>query len=82
MVLSTCLSIVFNNVLDWFFLNVLFWDKTLVSSSNYLSLKKVVLGLADIMGRRFGSVKIPYNKQKSWAGSISMFVFGFLISIG
>ena len=82
MVLSTSLSIVFKNVLDWFFLNVLFWDKTLVSSSNYLSLKKVVLGLADIMGRRFGSVKIPYNKQKSWAGSISMFVFGFLISIG
>ncbi|KAI8008409.1 hypothetical protein LOK49_LG07G01394 [Camellia lanceoleosa] len=39
-------------------------------------------GIADIMGRRFGSVKIPYNKKKSWVGSISMFVFGFLISIG
>ncbi|GAV69219.1 CTP_transf_1 domain-containing protein [Cephalotus follicularis] len=39
-------------------------------------------GIADIMGRRFGSLKIPYNQQKSWAGSISMFVFGFLISIG
>lgn len=42
----------------------------------------VVLGIADIMGRRFGSLKLPYNQQKSWAGSISMFVFGFLISIG
>ncbi|KAG5533103.1 hypothetical protein RHGRI_027363 [Rhododendron griersonianum] len=24
-------------------------------------------GVADIMGRKFGSVKIPYNKNKSWA---------------
>ncbi|KAJ7970524.1 Phytol kinase [Quillaja saponaria] len=39
-------------------------------------------GVADIVGRRFGSVKIPYNPQKSWAGSIAMFVFGFLLSIG
>lgn len=39
-------------------------------------------GIADIMGRRFGTLKIPYNEQKSWAGSISMFVFGFLMSIG
>ena len=39
-------------------------------------------GIADIMGRRFGSIKIPYNKKKSWAGSISMFIFGFLISMG
>jgi len=31
---------------------------------------------------RFGSSKLPYNQQKSWAGSISMFVFGLLISIG
>ncbi|XP_062091914.1 probable phytol kinase 1, chloroplastic isoform X1 [Humulus lupulus] len=39
-------------------------------------------GVADIMGRKFGSVKIPYNPGKSWAGSISMFVFGFLVSVG
>ncbi|XWS66261.1 hypothetical protein CRYUN_Cryun05aG0184300 [Craigia yunnanensis] len=39
-------------------------------------------GVADIMGRKFGSSKIPYNKMKSWVGSISMFVFGFFISIG
>lgn len=39
-------------------------------------------GVADIMGRKFGSVKIPYNKKKSWAGSISMLLFGFLISMG
>ncbi|KAL2548929.1 Phytol kinase 1 [Forsythia ovata] len=39
-------------------------------------------GIADIVGRRFGSLKIPYNPQKSWAGSLSMFLFGFLVSIG
>lgn len=39
-------------------------------------------GIADIMGRKFGHVKLPYNQDKSWAGSISMFAFGFLISIG
>ncbi|GLT93280.1 hypothetical protein SLE2022_110810 [Rubroshorea leprosula] len=39
-------------------------------------------GIADIMGRRFGSMKLPYNQQKSWAGSICMLVLGFLISLG
>ncbi|KAJ8449929.1 hypothetical protein Cgig2_029291 [Carnegiea gigantea] len=39
-------------------------------------------GIADIMGRKFGHIKLPYNQDKSWAGSISMFAFGFLISIG
>ncbi|KAL5709660.1 phytol kinase [Ranunculus cassubicifolius] len=38
-------------------------------------------GFADIIGRRFGSVKIPYNQQKSLAGSVSMFLFGFLMAI-
>ncbi|KAK6933480.1 hypothetical protein RJ641_036374, partial [Dillenia turbinata] len=42
----------------------------------------LLVGIADIMGRRFGVLKLPYNKQKSWAGSISMFVFGFLVAIG
>ncbi|XP_057979647.1 probable phytol kinase 1, chloroplastic isoform X2 [Malania oleifera] len=39
-------------------------------------------GVADIMGRRFGTARIPYNHKKSWAGSISMFICGFSISIG
>lgn len=38
-------------------------------------------GFADIMGRKFGSVKIPYNQHKSLAGSISMLVSGFVIAI-
>ncbi|KAK9911542.1 hypothetical protein M0R45_035443 [Rubus argutus] len=39
-------------------------------------------GVADIMGRKYGSIKIPYNQKKSWAGSISMFLFGSLVSLG
>jgi dolichol kinase len=27
-------------------------------------------------------MKIPYNQNKSWAGSIAMLLFGFLVSIG
>ncbi|KAI4302291.1 hypothetical protein MLD38_038061 [Melastoma candidum] len=38
--------------------------------------------IADIVGRRFGSWKLPHNLRKSWAGSISVFLCGFLISIG
>ncbi|XP_074590813.1 putative phytol kinase 1, chloroplastic [Curcuma longa] len=39
-------------------------------------------GFADIVGRRYGTTKLPYNQEKSWAGSISMFAFGFLFSVG
>ncbi|KAL0736612.1 hypothetical protein Bca4012_012822 [Brassica carinata] len=39
-------------------------------------------GIADVMGRKFGSQKIPYNPRKSIAGSISMFIFGFFVSVG
>ncbi|KAK3228391.1 hypothetical protein Dsin_000272 [Dipteronia sinensis] len=47
----------------------------LISGQSYV-------GFADIIGRRFGSMKIFYNPKKSWAGSISMFISGFLISTG
>ncbi|XP_018683433.2 probable phytol kinase, chloroplastic isoform X1 [Musa acuminata AAA Group] len=39
-------------------------------------------GFADIVGRRYGVTKLPYNQQKSWVGSISMFVFGLFFSVG
>ncbi|CAN6441040.1 unnamed protein product [Victoria cruziana] len=39
-------------------------------------------GVADIMGRMFGTQKLPYNEHKSWIGSISMFMFGSLSSLG
>uniref|UniRef100_A0A0E0MIN2 Fatty acid desaturase domain-containing protein n=1 Tax=Oryza punctata TaxID=4537 RepID=A0A0E0MIN2_ORYPU len=38
-------------------------------------------GVADIAGRRFGHIKLPYNPDKSYAGSIAMFLAGFLASI-
>ncbi|XP_060202582.1 probable phytol kinase 3, chloroplastic [Lycium barbarum] len=39
-------------------------------------------GIADIVGRRFGKQKLPYNKNKSFAGSLAMATVGFLASIG
>ncbi len=38
-------------------------------------------GLADIFGRRWGSSKLPWNKGKSWAGSLGMFVGGWVLSV-
>ncbi|CAA2954035.1 probable phytol kinase 3, chloroplastic [Olea europaea subsp. europaea] len=39
-------------------------------------------GIADIVGRRFGKHKLPYNRNKSIVGSIAMATAGFLASIG
>ncbi|MQL89541.1 hypothetical protein Taro_022115 [Colocasia esculenta] len=39
-------------------------------------------GIADIMGRKFGAARLPYNNRKSWVGSICMFTFGFFVSMG
>lgn len=39
-------------------------------------------GLADLVGRKFGrDVKLPYNKDKSVAGSAAMFLFGSISCI-
>lgn len=34
-------------------------------------------GLADIIGRKFGRLKLPFNREKSWAGSLAMFWGGW-----
>ena len=39
-------------------------------------------GLADIVGRRWGTVKLPYNSSKSYAGSVAMFLGGAVLSAG
>ena len=39
-------------------------------------------GLADIVGRRLGTHKLPFNPNKSWAGSIAMFCGGFVFGFG
>ncbi|XP_010426391.1 PREDICTED: farnesol kinase, chloroplastic-like [Camelina sativa] len=38
-------------------------------------------GMADIVGRRFGTERLPYNRNKSFAGSIGMVTVGFLASV-
>ncbi|KAK9127363.1 hypothetical protein Syun_016160 [Stephania yunnanensis] len=39
------------------------------------------LGVADIVGRKFGTRKLPYNQSKSYAGSIAMVTAGFGASL-
>lgn len=39
-------------------------------------------GLADIVGRRWGKVKLPWAPGKSWAGSLGMFVGSFIFAYG
>ncbi|GAB2215130.1 hypothetical protein Drorol1_Dr00019507 [Drosera rotundifolia] len=39
-------------------------------------------GFADIIGRRFGHQKLPFNRSKSIVGSIAMATAGFLASVG
>ncbi|KAJ9556925.1 hypothetical protein OSB04_011539 [Centaurea solstitialis] len=39
-------------------------------------------GFADIVGRRFGKRKLPYNRNKSFAGSLAMAIAGFTASLG
>ncbi|MBA0787434.1 hypothetical protein Gotri_028040 [Gossypium trilobum] len=39
-------------------------------------------GLADVVGRRLGRKKLPYNRNKSIAGSVAMATAGFLSSVG
>jgi len=38
-------------------------------------------GLADLFGRRFGVVKLPWNKGKSWAGSLGMFLGSWILAL-
>jgi phytol kinase len=38
-------------------------------------------GLADIFGRKWGSIKIPWNKGKSLVGSAGMLVGGWVFSV-
>lgn len=38
-------------------------------------------GVADIVGRRYGSEKLPWNRNKSWAGSMAMFAAGLPLSL-
>ena len=39
-------------------------------------------GLADVVGRRWGQVKLPFSDRKSWAGSAAMFLGGLAFALG
>jgi len=39
-------------------------------------------GLADLIGRRWGRIKLPFSRDKSWAGSAAMFAGGFAFGFG
>jgi len=38
-------------------------------------------GLADIIGRRYGKTRLPWNVQKSWMGSAAMLLGGLFFAI-
>jgi phytol kinase len=38
-------------------------------------------GLADILGRRFGVVKLPWTREKSWIGSLGMLIGGWVFAL-
>lgn len=52
---------------------VVFWRDSPVGMM-VLSLMCGGDGLADIIGRKYGTAKLPFNKAKSWAGSLAMFI--------
>jgi phytol kinase len=37
-------------------------------------------GLAALLGRSYGKIKLPWNKKKSWAGSLGVFLGGWILS--
>ena len=38
-------------------------------------------GLADILGRRYGNLQLPWNPGKSWMGSFGMFIGGWIMAL-
>lgn len=61
-------------------LTILYWRESPVGITTLM----IVCGgdgLADIIGRRWGKHKIPWNPDKSWLGSAGMFFGGWLLSL-
>jgi len=60
-------------------LTLVFWKDSPVGMTA-LMLMSGGDGLADIVGRRVASPKIPWSREKSLAGSVSVFVGGWLMT--
>jgi phytol kinase len=66
--------------LAFVFLTILFWK------DNPIGIIALMIlcggdGLADIIGKRFNTWKLPWSQNKTWAGSLSMFLGGVILSL-
>lgn len=61
-------------------LTVMFWRRTPVGIVGLMMLCGGD-GLADIVGKRIGGVRLPWSKRKTLAGSVTMLLGGFLFTI-
>ena len=62
-------------------LTLIFWDDSPIGMVA-LMLMCGGDGLADIIGRRFGKKGLPWAKNKTWEGSLGMFVGGWTFAVG
>ncbi|MBV6397194.1 MAG: hypothetical protein HFACDABA_02799 [Anaerolineales bacterium] len=60
-------------------LTLLFWKETPVGMTA-LMLMCGGDGIADVIGRRVASPKLPWSREKSVAGSVSVFLGGFILA--
>ncbi len=57
------------------FLFTLFHDRLYLAAAMW-GIMAIGDGMASVFGTAMGSAKLPWNRKKSWAGSIAMFLFG------
>jgi phytol kinase len=60
-------------------LTLIFWKETPIGMTA-LMLMCGGDGIADVVGRRVASPKLPWSRDKSWAGTIAVFAGGFLLA--
>lgn len=60
---------------------VVFWGKPELAAAGWLLLA-VGDGAATIVGRRWGKHKLPWNRDKSWAGSMAYWAAGAAAALG
>jgi phytol kinase len=39
-------------------------------------------GLADIVGKKYGKIYLPWSPRKTWAGTLSVFYGGWILTVG
>ena len=61
-------------------LTILFWKDSLIGIVALMILCGGD-GLADVMGKRFGTTHLPWSLRKTWAGSLSMLLGGWLFAL-